>query len=287
MRSPLTDTYEGFSLALYSSWLVCRPFHFVVDCGEGLASCLRNRVFGLRTVALTHGHLDHISGLPSLINARHAALGDADTPLCIVHPAGDPLLEPMRRYIQASQPYMTDTIEWRAVQPGERVRIDDQRSLEPFATEHASFLTLGYRLLEHRTRLRAEFRGLSGDAIRDIVVAQGREAVSEVYDHPLAVFGGDGLAPSPTVLAGADVAFLEATFLDNEERGPMVHATLEETMAAAAAAGVRDLVITHVSGRYHRAETKAAARRVAAEMSFGGRLHLLWRESLEMLTDGA
>ncbi|MBI5831189.1 MAG: MBL fold metallo-hydrolase [Armatimonadetes bacterium] len=286
MRSPLTDSYEGHSLALYSSWLVCRPFHFMVDCGEGCATALRNRVFGLRTVALTHGHLDHISGLPSLLNARHAGMGDVDAPLTIVYPAGDPLLAPMRSYLAASQPAMEDKVSWRAMEPGERVPLDDQRSLEAFATRHAAFLTLGYRLIEHRTRLRGEFHGLSGSAIRDLAAARGREAISEGYDHPLAVFGGDGLAPDPAMVAGADVAWLEATFLDEADRGPLVHATMAEAVAVAAQASVRDLVLTHVSGRYQRADAKALARRLAIEHGLAGRLHLMWREHIELLSEG-
>ena len=285
MRSPLTDSYEGHSLALYSSWLVCRPYHFMVDCGEGCATALRNRVFGVRTLALTHGHLDHISGLPGLINARRAAMGSAEEPITIAHPVGDPLLAPMRSYLEASQPNLADTVIWLPLEPGQRLPVDEHRTLEAFATRHAGFLTLGYRLLEHRTRLRPELRGLSGQAIRDLAAERGREAVNESYDHPLAVFGGDGLTPDIATLAGADVAWLEATFLDEAERNPMVHATMAEAVAAATEADVRDLVLLHVSGRYQRAEAKALARELAASHGFGGRLHLMWRESIEQLSE--
>jgi ribonuclease Z len=280
----LAGLAEGYSLALYSTWLWLRPYRLLFDAGEGVALRLHNRVFAVRYVLLSHGHLDHISGLPSLLNIRAAGMGDTTHPLTIVHPAGDGHVAAMRRYIEAGAEPLGFPLEWRAVTPGERIEVDELRVVEAFATRHVQGrLTLGYRLLERRHRLRPQWRGLSGEQLRDMAQREGRDAVQEPVDHPLLVYGGDGLMPALEHLAAADVACLEATFLRAEDRGPLIHSTVAETMAAAAAAEVRELLLLHVSGRYQRREIRPAVLKAAAEAGYGGRIHLLWRESLRTL----
>ena len=64
------------------------PEHILVDCGEGAQLQLMRSVAGLRrltTILITHGHGDHVLGLPGLL----ATFSDArDKPLTVLGPAG-------------------------------------------------------------------------------------------------------------------------------------------------------------------------------------------------------
>lgn len=272
---------EGYSQALYSTWVAYRPFHVLCDCGEGLAPRLGKQVFGFRTLLLSHGHLDHVSGLPSLVNIRNNALGDPFAPLTVAYPAGDPFVGWMRDYIQRSNRELSYPLTWLPLEPGAALPLDDVRTARAFRTAHEKgLLTLGWRITETRRRLRPELRGQTGPQLRDLAAREGPDAVSEACEHPLLVYGGDGLPPAAEHLAGADIAVLDATFLDLADRGRPSHATLDEAVDAAAEAGVRTLVLMHVSTRYSLEQTRATARAALARTRFPGEVRLLWRERL-------
>ena len=67
----------GFSRGMFSNWLWHRPLQLLVDAGEGLQLALGARVFGPSYLALTHGHSDHVLGVPGLVAARRFGKGDA------------------------------------------------------------------------------------------------------------------------------------------------------------------------------------------------------------------
>ncbi|MCC7491529.1 MAG: MBL fold metallo-hydrolase [Fimbriimonadaceae bacterium] len=275
------ELLAGHSQALYSTWLWYRPFRLLCDAGEGVALRLQNSVFAVRWVLLSHGHLDHVGGLPGLLNIRHNGMGDNAQPLSIAYPAGDVLVRLMQEHLARTvQPAGVD-LEWRPLLPGERWELEHQRSVVPFATRHiAGQPSLGYRVVEARRRLRAELRGESAAAIRELVAREGRDAVTESFDHPLLVYGGDGLTPSPAELRDAEVACLEATFLDAADRGRPTHATVAEAVRAAKEADVRRLVLFHISGRYRFREAVNAIRQATRQCGYGRDVVLLWRERL-------
>ncbi len=281
MSATVVELIEGFSQALYSTWVWYRPFRLLFDCGEGMACRLQNGVFAVNHVFLSHGHLDHLSGLPSLLNIRGAGMGDNRLPIRIYHPEGDLFVAWMRAYLERSVNHGDVVVEWLPLQAGQRVALDATRSVEAYPTTHAAgFLTLGYRVLEHRRRLRHELVGQSEAEVKEAARQGGKEAVSEPYDHPLMIYGGDGLPPPADMLRGADIACLEATFLTDEDRGRPVHSTMDEAVAVAAEAVVACLVLQHVSARYRLREVKHAARAALARHEFAGQAMLLWRERL-------
>lgn len=281
MAATVTEHLQGYSQALYSTWLWYRPFRILFDAGEGVALKLQNAVFGVRHLVLSHGHLDHLSGLPSLFNIRNNGMGDNAQPLTIVHPEGDIFIAWMRAYLERSVNFGDLEVEWLPVPAGAAVPLDDSRSLESFATSHVKgYLTLGYRVVEHRRRKRPELGDWTEEQLRDLARREGREAVSEPYQHPVMVYGGDGLAPAAEEIAGAEVACLEATFLTDADRGKPTHATLPEAVAAAAEAGVGRLILFHLSGRYRLRDVRKAAEQEIRRTRFGGETHLLWQDRL-------
>lgn len=286
MSATVPGLLQGYSQALYANWLWYRPFRVLFDAGEGVASRLQNSVFGIRRIFLSHGHLDHLAGLPSIVNIRNSGMGETDTPLEIYHPAGDPLIASMRDYLAQTNAWLRYELSWHPLTAGERVSLDETRTVEAFATRHVpGLLTLGYRILEARRRLRPELHGWSQEAIRDHVKQVGRDAISESFEQPLFLYGGDGLPPSDDILAGVELACLESTFLTDEDRGKPRHATMPEAVEAAHRAGVGTLVLCHLSGRYRPAEMRRAIRQTVAEVGFGGEVYLLWRDRLTLLTD--
>jgi ribonuclease Z len=274
----IADILEGYSKAIYSTWFYYAPDRILFDAGEGVASRMENRAFAIRRVCLSHGHLDHISGLPTLIHIRMAGMGEKTLPLDVYYPEGDAFIEGLRRHLESAMGRMTFSLNWHPIGPDARIPLtadeDDpprqhERWLETFATEHSrGRLTLGYRVVEHRHRLKSEFVGKPQNEIRELVIANGREAVTEQYDHGLLAYLGDCVPMDPSRFSGTDVLLHEATFIDAADREANVHSTLYEAICSAKAAGAGNLVLFHVSSRYPRKRIRTEVVKALREADY-------------------
>jgi len=251
----------GYSKALYSTWIFYKPDHLLVDCGEGAATTLGNGGFAIEKVLLTHGHIDHISGLPSLLWSRAAGMGDTQKPLTIYYPQGDIFVDDMRQYLRRTQERLPFDLQWIALEAGQSIALNAKRRIETFSTRHVlNRLTLGYKIVETRRRLKAEYGGLEQEEIRQRAIAGEGAALMENYEATLAAWGGDGAALDISSIENCELLFHEATILDAAERKHQLHATLDEAVATAQSARVKALVLYHVSGRYRKSEIESAAR---------------------------
>ena len=277
----------GYSKALYSTWLFYRPDHLLIDCGEGAASALGNGGYGIERVLLTHGHIDHIAGLPALLWTRAGGMGTTNKPLSIFYPAGEPSVALMRDYLQRSRARWPFDLRWIEMRPGDSIPLlgephtQHSRRVSCFATRHIrNQLTLGFQVLETRRRLKPEFAGLSpreiGLKARDI----GSENVSESYEAPLIVWSGDSTPLRIEDAQGADILMHEATILDDEDKKGDYHSALSEALDVASQSRPKALVLYHFSGRYRAGEIREHVARGARERGLECDVWCLVRDKL-------
>jgi ribonuclease Z len=270
---PLSDdilgNLRGYTKAMYSTWFNYRPAHLLLDAGEGLSSALGNYIYGVESVFLSHGHYDHIGGIPGLVLARNAAMGERTKPLTIYHPAGDALIQLEREYVSLLARSLDYELRWVPLVPGEKVELsaaDGKWTVRPFPTGHSRHhLTLGYALTERRKRLRPEFAGLPEPEIARLARERGSAGLSEEYDKILLAYSGDAPALDPGLVRDATVLLHDTTFLDGEERKAEIHATLGEVLAVAREARVQGLGLFHVSTRYTHADLEARVAKAVGE----------------------
>ncbi len=262
-------TLEGFA-APFASWFLYRPARALLDAGEGIASRLGNEVYLPEVVLLTHAHADHVLGLAGFLLARTTAMGDREKPLTVCYPReAERDFEVVRARVHAAVGEPPFPLAWRAVSPGERFGLRHW-TVEPFATRH-SIPSCGYRFLEERRRLKAEFRDCTGPEI--VALKRQGQEVMEACTHVVLGFTGDtGPGLDAELFREADVLIHEATFLDPADRGAMNHATAEEALDLAVRANVRTLVLYHVSQRYRRADIERMIRDLQRRTGFAGRL---------------
>ena len=293
----LTSLLLGHSKALYSTWLFYKPDHLLIDCGEGAATALGNGSYAIERVLLTHGHIDHISGLPSLLWARAAGMGDPEKPLEIYYPQGDAFVLDMLHYLERTRARLPFDLSCQPLEAGARLELaGGKRRVETFATRHVpGRLTLGYKIVETRRRLKSEFAALPQEEIRRLALQnpQGGRGLMEEYQAILAAFGGDGVALNPEDVRGAELLLHEATLLDAAERKNQLHATLDEAVQVGVAAQIKALLLYHVSGRYRTADIVQATRQSVARRGvdfpiwclFRDRLWQLWPETPSSATE--
>ena len=274
----------GYSKALYSNWIFYKPDHLLIDCGEGVASALGNGGYAIEKVLLTHGHIDHIAGLPTLLWSRAAGMGASDKPLTIYHPHNDAYLADMIEYLRRTGKRLTYDLQWQSLEAGSEFALRDKRRIATFATRHIpERLTLGYKIIETRRRLKAEYSHFTEAEIRARAQQNGLDAIDEImqtYDATLMAFGGDGLPLNASDVRDAEVLVHEATLLAAEDRKGERHSLLSEAVQVAKEANVQTLVLQHVSGRYEKHDVEKATLRAVKQHEYSGAVWCLFHNRL-------
>ena len=239
------------------------------DCGEGTQrQMMRYGVgFSFTEVFFSHFHADHMLGIIGLV--RTMGLQDRTAPVTLYGPRG------AQRILGAAMSLGIERnkfpIEIVEIKPGDRLTRDEY-DIVVFETDHRAD-TVGYALAEH-TRLgrfhpeRARELGVPEGPLwgrlhkgETVMLDDGRtvrpaDLVGAARRGRTLVYTGD-TRPSPLVVAaarGADLLIHEATFGGDEaERAVETgHSTASEAARVAHDAGVRRLVLTHISPRYTR-----------------------------------
>ena len=271
------DNFKGFSMAMYSTWLWHRPTRSMFDAGEGISVHMRNYVFAIENIFLSHGHHDHLGGLAGLTLARSAARGDKEKPFYVYHPQGWEKIAMLKDYIDKATNGRSNIV-WKAISYGHDVAIDDSgKVIRSFRVNHArNLLCLGYAIVEKRTRLRKDLIGKSGREIADIAAKTGRNSVNEPYEKIVAAYSGDCTPVNPESVKGADVLFHEATFVNEDDMDVGGgHSTVRGAVEVAFRAEVGMLVLYHISTRYMLSDVKTAARKAAKDFGFDRPIKIL------------
>lgn len=236
------------------------------DCGEGTQRQMMRygTGFAIQTIFVTHLHADHFLGITGLL--RTMGLQGRSDPLTIYGPRGSSRV--LRAAVGLGNERTAFPCEIRELADGEGVDFHGYR-VEAFAVNHG-VPAVGYALVEsprlgrfdvERARALGIPEGpLFGRLHRGETVEVGGQAVSpeDLVGPPrpgrLVVYTGDTTPYPGTVerARDADVLIHEATFGSDEadRAGETFHSTAAEAAAVAKDAGVKRLLLTHLSARY-------------------------------------
>ena len=272
----MRDGLRGFSRGMFSNWFWHRPLQLLVDAGEGLQLALGTSVFAPSVLAITHGHSDHVLGLPGLVAARKFGKGATDKPLTVIFPEGSKGVQAVRELLGTAYSGVVFPLTWVAATAGTSVPLGKERWLEAMTVRHTTNEpALGYRVIETRRRLKPEFASMSQAEIEAKARAGRREELLEDTSHIVFAHTGDAMPIDPALVRHADLLVHDAKFLAEPDRREPIHATTEEALAVAREAAVKTLVLYHLSIRYDRASAIPALRAQVAASGFQGDCWLL------------
>lgn len=271
--------YRGLSAAA----VLAGEYRFLVDCGEGTQRQILRSGIGfkrLNRILLTHPHLDHILGLGGLVST-FARWEDIDS-LEIF--GGKPTLDRVQALLFGvvldyerlpikislidlkpgvfleSDDFTVTAIPVTHRGPGNFGFVFEEKSRRPFLAEKA--VALGVPVGPERGRL---VRG------ETITLADGRVITPEmvlgeaVQGAKLVYVGDTGRTDNLREHAqNADTLVIEATFLESEGdiANDFGHLTARQAGRLARDAGVRTLIVNHVSRRYRESDVIEEVRSV-------------------------
>lgn len=258
-------------------------FRFLIDCGEGTQRQILQSGIGfkrLNRILITHGHLDHILGLAGLLStfSRWETIDELDIyggrwAMDRVH---DLLFGVVLRGVKP--PMVINMLE---IKPG-LIYDEDDFSVTAFPVYHRGPDCYGF-LFEEKARRpflveKAEAIGVPpGPWRRDLVngllvtLPDGREIHPDQVLGPerpgtrLVHVGDVGRTEElKDICQGADTLVIEATYL-NEEMDlarSFSHLTARQAAVLAREAGVKSLILTHISRRYRERDVLSEAQAV-------------------------
>jgi ribonuclease Z len=256
---------------------------FLVDCGEGTQRQILQSGTGFKNltkILLTHGHLDHILGLGGLLSTflRWEAIEELDifggrSTLDRVHALVYDVV------LRGNQPPMP--LSLHEIKPGTFFEADDF-TVTAFPVTHRGPDCLGY-VFEGRARRpflpeKADALGVPfGPERRALVEGEsinlpdGKRVTPDDVLGPLTkgaklvIVGDTGRTDNLLEVAkDADALVIEATYLEEEAdmARQFSHMTARQAAELAVKAGVKKLIITHISRRYREKDVIKEAQAV-------------------------
>lgn len=254
-----------FSKALYSTWIYYSPERILFDAGEGVATMLSNKIYAVKHIFLTHGHVDHIAGLWSIVNTRNNAMGDREKPLIVYYPDGNRGIEMYADFLKRSNSELRFELKFVPVKHGEKIFLRNSgsfvRYVQPFVVNHTySEISFGYHVIDVRKRLKEEYKILPTEAISKLAKELGSGTITESYEKKILTVSGDTILLKKEDIIDTETLFHECTFLKKEDRKFNNHASLEEVIELVKSSNIKTLVLYHISSRYVRGLERAVKK---------------------------
>jgi ribonuclease Z len=240
-------TVRGISVGGVYTSLAIPELGILFDAGASPRS-----VGGFDTIALSHGHADHVGALPALLGLR--GLLNKPKPPRVFMPAE--IVDDLRAALAALSRLQRFELAIEAIGmvAGDEIELRGDLRLRAVQTFHP-VPSLGYVVVRRVSRLRADLRGETGPEIA--ARRRGGEDVSEYEDRIELAYATDTLISAldhAPELYKARVLIVECTFLDErkslEAARAGCHIHLDEVIERADRFENEHVVLMHFSQIY-------------------------------------
>ncbi len=242
---------QGLSIAGEESVVQIPELDVCFDIGLAPRPALTSKY-----VALTHGHMDHSAGISYYFSQRNFQGMGVGTMICPKE-----LEQPIHKLMTAWVDIEAQRTPYNviALAPDAELEVKNNIFLRAFATKH-TVPSLGYVLIERRSKLRPELVGLPQEKL--IELKNSGQPITMTLEVPLVCYTGDTMwgehFDRPDVL-NAKILITECTFVEpGDEKRAIVgqHLHLNDVVRLLGKSKAEAVVLTHLSRRSHLGQVK-------------------------------
>lgn len=257
----------------------------LIDCGEGTSRSLLQYKIGydIQHLLFTHGHLDHVGGIAGLVGS----IAGMDIPLPLMFGADRTLERVLNITKYSIDNKYSSLLKLNQLSDGMLVYRNKDVSCFSFNTQHRGLGNMGFKFMIKESRPfdneKANALGVPFDNSRKFLMEGQNIRVNGKTISPEDVLGE--LIPAMKVVVLGDVSeyktisseiedsfalVTEATFMevDREIAVKKSHSCVEDAARASLENNIKNVIFTHVSGRYRTKDIIKTCHNISPNTNF-------------------
>lgn len=225
-------------------------------------------------VAISHGHMDHVAGLPYYFSQRVFQKMGSGTCVCHESIAGA-IQTMMGGWVDLEQQHTPFTIV--PLKHGGEHELKPNIFLKGVESDH-TVPSMSFVVVEHRKKLLEKYQGLPQDRLRDLKV--GGTEITQTLKFPLVAYTGDTCVGDHLFsedFINAKTVITECTFFEEEHKKRAVvgkHLHIENLKELLSVWNAKHVVVVHISRRTTMDKVRDSIR-ASLGSEDASRVHLL------------